>query len=97
MTIGPPQDPPAPEKEQEASRLQAEIGVYGSAEVWKISLELSDALRTFYIESSALDIARSGHTEETAVHWTNVRKARQRVRDLTDKTRELVQREVENL
>jgi hypothetical protein len=97
MTIGPPQDPPGPEDEEEASRLQAEVGAYGSAEVWKIIMELSDAVRSFFIESSSLDMARSGRREETAVHWQKVQAAREKVRELTDKTRELVQQEIENL
>lgn len=97
MTIGAPQDPPGPEDETESARLQAEVGVYGSAEVWKIILKLSEAVRSFFIESSSLDIARSGQTGETRTHWENVQEARTKVRDLTDETRELVQHEIENL
>jgi hypothetical protein len=97
MTIGPPQDPPGPEDETEAAELQAEIGVYGSDEVWKMILELSSASRSFFIESSSLDTARRGQTRETATHWENVQAARQKVRDLTDATREQIQREIENL
>ena len=77
--------------------MQAEIGVYGSAEVWKMILDLSSAARSFFIESTSLDTARQAHTGETAKHWENLQAARQKVRDLTDATREQIQREIENL
>jgi hypothetical protein len=43
------------------------------------------------------DMARDGRSGETAVHWENVQAARLKVRNLTDKARELVQHELEDL
>jgi hypothetical protein len=97
MTIGPPQDPPGPEDEKEIAQLQAEVGVYGTGEVWQLATDLSNATREFYIASSSLDIARSGRTGETAKHWEDVQNRRQALRDLTNKAREQIQKEIETL
>jgi hypothetical protein len=97
MTVGGPQEPPEPEDEAETAQLQSEVGVYGSAEAWRLLQELSDSVHDFFVQSWSLDTARSGRTEETATHWEAVQKARERVRELTAKTREQVQREIETL
>jgi hypothetical protein len=97
QTIGPPRDPPGPEDDEETLQLQAEVGVYGTPEVWNLALDLSNGMRDFYIASSSLDIARSGQTGETEKHWKEVQQRRQHLRDLTSRTREQVQREIANL
>jgi hypothetical protein len=97
MTFGAAQEPPESEDEAETARMQAEVRVYGSAEVWRMIVDLSGEVRAFYVASSLLDMVRSRRTPETMTHWEDVQKHREIVRASTDKVCERVQQEVETL
>jgi hypothetical protein len=59
ITFGEAQEVPKNPPEEELNELQAEVGVFGSAEAWQLVLDFSEACRKFFNASAMLDLTRS--------------------------------------